>query len=81
LIDLGVEKQLAEAVQEKEQVEGEKERLTILLEEERKKVEDLQFRFHNFFFLKWDRVSCWGALHFLNNFKHNCSAQGGRTGV
>jgi hypothetical protein len=24
--------------------------LTILLEEERKKVEDLQFRFHNFFF-------------------------------
>jgi hypothetical protein len=38
LIDLGVEKQLAEAVEEKEQVMGEKERLTILLEEERKKV-------------------------------------------
>ena len=39
-----MERQLAEAVKEKEVVEEEKERLTFLLEEERKKLEDLQFR-------------------------------------
>jgi hypothetical protein len=49
LINLGVESQLAEARKEKEQVDQEKETLAILLEEERKKVEDLQFRFYNFF--------------------------------
>jgi hypothetical protein len=40
----GVERELADMVKEKERVEEERERLTILLEEERKKYEDLQFR-------------------------------------
>jgi hypothetical protein len=39
-----VERELADMVKEKERVEEERERLTILLEEERKKYEDLQFR-------------------------------------
>jgi hypothetical protein len=39
-----VERELAEMVKEKERTEEERERLTILLEEERKKYEDLQFR-------------------------------------
>jgi hypothetical protein len=39
-----VERELAEMVKEKERMEEERERLTILLEEERKKYEDLQFR-------------------------------------
>jgi hypothetical protein len=39
-----VERELADMVKEKERVEEERERLTILLEEERKKHEDLQFR-------------------------------------
>jgi hypothetical protein len=39
-----VERELADIVKEKERMEEERERLTILLEEERKKYEDLQFR-------------------------------------
>jgi hypothetical protein len=39
-----VERELADTVKEKERMEDERERLTILLEEERKKYEDLQFR-------------------------------------
>jgi hypothetical protein len=39
-----VERELAEMLKEKERTEEERERLTILLEEERKKYEDLQFR-------------------------------------
>ncbi len=42
----GVERELADMVKEKERVEEERERLTILLEEERKKYEDLQFRWN-----------------------------------
>jgi hypothetical protein len=41
---IGVERELADMLKEKERMEEERERLTILLEEERKKYEDLQFR-------------------------------------
>jgi hypothetical protein len=39
-----VERQLADVVKEKEALEEERERMAILLEEEKKKNEDLQFR-------------------------------------
>ena len=40
-----MERRLDEAVKEKEAAEEERERLAILLEEERKRAEDLQFRY------------------------------------
>ncbi len=39
-----MERQLADVVKEKEVLEEERERIAILLEEEKKKNEDLQFR-------------------------------------